>query len=1099
MQSRLFETLGKWSIMEAQALTEALQKLLGDEADLPPLGEARTLFAKALETPDGLKVQTIHAFCERILSRFPIEAGILPGFEPIDDIEMREIRAQTRELILQKAAQETTSELHNAVQYLAGRKADQTLDQLFAWMAQSGPDITAWDESGGVRDLATVLDLPENGLPVSDIKAQAWEAAPKAELRAAMLGMLASPKDDERKAGELVGLALSETDPVRAYDYYAQIILKADNTPNSRIATQATGPAALALFGNYGKIDTPENHRMAAVGQRLKAAACLRGTRAVLSVAKAYQETFTHIKRARRGLDFGDQISLVGRLLMRSEVSDWVAYKLDGGVDHILVDEAQDTAPQQWDIIDALAEPFFQDHKARKSPRTFFAVGDEKQSIYSFQGAKPEQFIGKIQGYERKNGQGEVRMRMSFRSTPEILQFVDQIFVEHKFLQRMFDAQKYVTASDLIGHTAFLKDAQGQIELWPLAPRPEKPDTAQAWDTRPVDALHATDSRETLALEVAKRIRDILEVGEKIYDKESRSYRAITAGDILILVRQRNAFFEAIIRNLKKMDIAVAGADRLKLGQSLAVKDLLALARFVLLPSDDLSLAELLKSPIIGCDEAALYDLAQGRGGVSLWQSVKDRRADLAGILQTFITYSRRYAPYEFFARILAMKTPEGGSFLRRIYGRLGLEAKDAVEAFLGKALAYQRREAPSLQYFVQSFVKGEQELKREMDEARGKIRVMTVHGAKGLEAPMVILPDTTQLPRARSQMTPFEDGFVLAGNKTQTPEAVTPYVEAKSDRLMEEYFRLLYVAITRAQSRLIICGYAHGQESKGYRGLGYSEDCWYELCLNAIKAMGADIIESPFGEAWSVGADKIAALNSSPANASTNPIGQSQNLDSPLPDFLGHAAQIERVPYKRVTPSHLLTSPENYNPPIRSPLKTSHADRFRRGNLIHKLLELLPEIEISRRRYVARIFLDQNRVDPDMGEEITAEVFAVLEHADFKMFFQDGSFAEVSLAGQSSALPKGLYLNGQIDRLSITDETVYIIDYKSNRPPPNTQNSVPPIYMAQMAAYRELAREIYPDHKIVCALLWTDGPFLMVLDAEHLDQALTDVRAQLT
>jgi len=1095
MQSRLFQTLGKWSIMEESALNEALRELLGDEAELPPLGEARTLFAKALETPDGLKVQTIHAFCERILARFPIEAGILPGFEPIDDIDMREIRAQTRKSILQKAALEPSSEINHAVQYLAGRKADQTLDELFAWMAQSGPKITDWVQSGGVLDLAALFDLPENGLPVSDIKAQAWEAAPKAQLRAAMKGMLDSPKEKDRKHGELISRALADTDPERAYDFYAQAILKADNTPNSQIVTKDAGSDAKALFGAYRKTDTPENDRMRAVGERFKAAACLRGTRAVLTVAKAYQEEFTHIKRARRGLDFGDQISLVNALLMRSEVSDWIAYKLDGGVEHILVDEAQDTAPQQWQIIDALAEPFFQDNPDRKNPRTLFAVGDEKQSIYSFQGAKPEQFIEKIQSYERKAGRGEIRMRMSFRSTPEILQFVDQIFVEDKYMQRMFDAEKYLTASDLNGHTAFFKHAKGQIEVWPLAPRPEKPDVSEAWDTRPVDAVNATDSRETLAVEVAARISSALKNGETIYDKDMDDYRPVEAGDILILVRQRNVFFEAIIRNLKKLGLPVAGADRLKLNQSLAVKDLLALARFVLLPADDLSLAEVLKSPLLGCDEAELYNLAQGRSGISLWQSVKDKRADLAEILQTIIGYSRRYAPYEFFARVLEMKAPSGESLLRRIYGRLGLEAKDAIEAFLGKALSYQRREAPSLQYFVQSFVKDEQVLKREMDEARGKIRVMTVHGAKGLEAPMVILPDTTQLPSKTSQMTPFNDGFVLTGNKKTAPEAIRPYVEAKTRRVQEEYFRLLYVAITRAQSRLIVCGYAHGKVSEGY-----SQDSWYELCQNAVKALSTEELETPFGEGMSFGQGRPAlrAVGGSvkPDTSESGPEFKSAHY---LSDFLSRPAQIESAPYRRVTPSHLLTTDQNYNPPIRSPLKTGYADRFGRGNLIHKLLELLPDIEISRRPDIARIFLEQNNVAPEMASEITREVFAVLDHPDFEIFFQEGSYAEVSLAGQAKTLPKGLYLNGQIDRLSVSDDIVYIIDYKSNRPPPREQTSVPPIYMAQMAAYRELAREIYPDHKIVCALLWTDGPFLMVLDAEHLDQALTQVRAQLT
>jgi len=1100
MQSRLFETLGGWSILEAHELTQALSVLLGSDQNLPPLRTARALFAKALETPDGLKVQTIHAFCERILARFPLEAGILPGFEPIDDGDMRIIQAQVRKALLQEAAQNPTDDLHHAVQFLATQKADQTLDNLFAWMAGASDKITTWVQSGGIKNLAQILDLPENGLPVSDIKTQAWQESPKAEVRAAMQGLLASSKPKEIKYGELLSFALAEEDPVRAFDYYAQVILKADLTPFSQIGAKSGGAAATALFGAYNKIDTPENNRMASVGEQLKAAVCLRGTRAVYTLAQAYNRYFTQIKHMRRGLDFNDQISLVRSLLMRSEVSDWVRYKLDGGVNHILVDEAQDTAPAQWDIIEALSEPFFQDLPDRDDVRTLFAVGDEKQSIYSFQGARPEQFLNKIQNYAGTTRTGEIRMRMSFRSAPEVLRFVDQVCVDDRLMQRMFGVQNYAPASDILRHIAFRKD-HGQVDFWPLAPRPETLDDKAAWDTSPVDAISAVDSRETLALEISLQIKSWIENQDPIYDRTLARMRPIRPDDVLVLVLQRNAFFEAIIRNLKTAGVAVAGADRLKLKQSIAVKDLLALARFVLLPSDDLSLAEVLKSPLMGCDEDALYQIAYDRPAdsatdskegtsQSLWSTLKTRRPELFTTLETMIQYSRQFAPYEFFARVLAMTDSAGQSVLRKFYLRLGLEAKEAIEAFLDKALLHQRQNAPSLQNFVQNFVNDDQILKREMDKARGQVRVMTVHGAKGLEAPIVILPDTTQTPRSKNQMTPLDDGFVLAGRARDIPQSLSPYIEMQTQRREEEYYRLLYVAMTRAEQRLVICGYAHG----GAR-TGYTKESWYEVCQTAMQGLDTTPFETPFGNGVSFG-------TSAPVLTSAPPEVEKDTHE--IPSWLYTPARSERLPYRRVTPSHLLAAPDSYGSDIRSPLilaalKNAGRDKFQRGNLIHKLLELLPDIAPARRHDVSRKYLDLNGVETDFATEIMSEVFSVLDHAEFQLFFGEGSRAEVSLGGRAKTLPKGLYLNGQIDRLTVTDTHVYIIDYKSNRPSPQKQADVPDMYMAQMAAYRELAKDIYPGHDIVCALLWTDEPFLMTLDTEGLDQALTRVRALLT
>jgi len=1046
-----------------------------------PLKNARQLFAKALETPEGLKVQTIHAFCERILARFPIEAGILPGFDPLDEAETATIRDEVRDTIYKMAAKDEMGEISKAIRIITSHMADQTFEGLLKWMSHSTDKIERWAARGGTDGLAAELNISAeaNLEDIPDIKAAAWAAAPKSELKVAALELISSTNAKEQTRGQFVLDALVETDPQKAFALYAQGVFKEDLTPFGQLGSKNSGPNAQVLFGAWNKVDTPEVARMADVGQQINAILCLSMTRAVYCVATAFAAEFKRAKNRRRGLDFNDQVLFVRNLLRRSEVSEWVRYKLDGGIEHILLDEAQDTSPAQWDIIDALAEEFEQERRDVPQARTLFAVGDEKQSIYSFQGAEPEQFLKKIQYYTQGHKALSPRMRMSFRSAPEILEFVDQIFIGDGVVQRMFDAKEYPPASDLVGHTAHRQD-NGQVDLWPAVEKPESEDEKAPWDTTPVNALTQGDAREQLAQKIAQQIDAWIKDKEPVYDRKLERTRPVHAGDILILVRQRNDFFDAVIRNLKACGVAVAGADRLKLKDSIAVKDLLSLAKFALLQQDDLSLAEVLKSPLFNYSVEDLFEVSAGRDG-SLWSAIKNRRSDTAQTLSDILTYVRRFAPYEFFTRVLDMPGASGPSMRRQIFKRLGLEAKDAIEAFLARALAHQREGSPSLAHFVQSFAADEQELKREMDSGSGDVRVMTVHGSKGLEAPIVFLPDTTQLPTKSGPVIKLESGYAVPTSSKHMPAALTPYKEAMKAKREQEYLRLLYVALTRAESRLVLCGYKHG------RGKGtISKKSWYEDMEHAFKGLETRPIETPFGEGLSFGAG-AKPYESVEADAPESSIA--------LPSWINNPAKAAPTPRRHVTPSHLLAPPPHNDMPVRSPLTQATETRFIRGNLIHKLLEILPEFEGDKQtKVVEKMLAGYKALNPEKRDEIISEVFAVLHHPEFADIFAPGSRAEISLAGSAKSLPEHLYLNAQIDRISVTENKVFIVDYKSNRPPPKTQDGVADIYWGQMAAYRELAREIYPSHEIVCALLWTDGPRLMILDDERLDAALTQI-----
>ncbi len=1081
MQSRLFETLGEWSILEDAKLRIELNELVGTEQHNFSLKKARQLFAKALETPEGLKVQTIHAFCERILSRFPIEAGILPGFEPLDEAETAAILAEVRERVYQSAADESDGELSRALRILTSHMADMTIEGLFKWMSHSGDKIERWEASGGVAPLAKIMSIAEDAREEA-ILANAWNDTPHDQIRQIAGALLESPSVGDRKKADVILRALDMNDAVKAFTLYVSAFLTSDmSAPLKNIITKKGAPSAVAMFGHKSDDPTQELARIMLAWEQARAANCLSMTRAVFTMAKAFTVDFKRAKNTRRGLDFNDQVLLVRNLLSRSEVSDWVRYKLDGGIEHILLDEAQDTAPAQWDIIDALAEEFVQEQRDVPQNRTLFAVGDEKQSIYSFQGAEPEQFLKKIQKYTGGEAALSPHMRMSFRSAPEILSFVDQVFVDDKAIQRMFDAADYPPASDLVRHTAHREDG-GQVDLWPPVEKPEAEDDKAPWDTTPVDALREGDAREQLALEIAKQIQTWINTKEPIFDRKLGHTRPMQAGDILILVRQRNDFFDAVIRNLKGCGVAVAGADRLKLKDSIAVKDMLSLAKFTLLQKDDLSLAEVLKSPLFNYSVEALFEVSSRRES-SLWEAVNSRRPDTAEILTQILSHARRYAPYEFFTRVLDMTGPSGTSMIRQIYKRLGLESKDAIEAFLARALSHQRLGSPSLAHFVRSFAADDQELKREMDSGSGEVRVMTVHGSKGLEAPVVFLPDTTQLPTKAGPVIRLDAGFAIPTSSKSMPTALMPYKEAMKAKREQEYLRLLYVAMTRAESRLIICGYKHG------RGKGsISKKSWYEDMARAFEGLQTCKIKTPFGDGLSFGrgAEPISAKKV---------VDKESNDD--LPSWIYAPANPAKAPRRQVTPSHLLAPPPHRDMPVRSPLTQATETRFMRGNLIHKLLEILPEFDPIRRQDIAEKMLSTYKaLSLEQKDHIISEVFAVLNAPEFAEIFAPGSRAEISLAGTAKGLPAELYLNAQIDRISVTQDKVFIVDYKSNRPPPLSQNGVADIYWGQMAAYRELAKEIYPQHDIICALLWTDGPRLMILEDSRLDAALTQIAA---
>lgn len=1081
MQERLFETLSEWSVANDKALADDLQKLFGKpHTDVTPpldIDRVRSLFARALETPEGLKVMTIHAFCERIIARFPIEAGILPGFSPLEEADVRDMLAESRMQLLEAA--QTDEVLADALDHLTRLKADATLDDLLYSVARKFDRTQAWVEAGGLSGFRRKAGLDEDDTEAS-IATAAWNEMDHQHL-ALYAQEAISAGGHAKKFGEAIKKAILSSDPISSFTIYTKPFFTGAGKLTSQLPAKA-----FQQRDPFISPDSPEQRRVAEAMNRIQAVRLADTTQAVLTLGHALGRRYDRAKHQARGLDFSDLIIKTRDLLRRRDVSDWVAYKLDGGVEHVLLDEAQDTSPEQWDIIDSLIEPFAQDSPDRDAPpRTFFAVGDPKQSIYRFQGAAPSIFIDSVRAKsgDAKSGEaGDVRLRMSFRSAQQVLDVVDALFIEQGGLAAMFDEDSVPRDDDLVRHVAYRSDA-GLVELWPLAPRTDALEENAPWDTTPVDERGDTDPRTVLARSIAEQIAHWVDSEEPVFDRKLGGHRPIHAGDVLIMVQKRvGGLFEALIKALKEEGLPVAGADRLVLQDATIVRDLLAVTRFVLLPGDCLSLAEALKSPLFGLDDNQLFALCVDRGDQSVWEAVQARAPELAGALQ-LIRDDAHLAPYDFYARLLDRTTLAGVTYREALFRRLGMEAREALEAFLATALSHQQRQAPSLLRFVQAFTADEIEIKRDKDPAGNEIRVMTVHGAKGLEAPVVFLPDTTRTPRSQSGglIPDGEGGMILAPSGKDSFPLADRLKEADHLEAMRENMRLLYVAMTRAESRLILCGHAHGSKADGFE-----EGSWYHWFMRTFPHLNVSEFATSFD------GDSQQGLRYGP-RLGTAEFGALDRKDkpAPLPSWIASPAAPERRLSDTASPSALLQREE---PVGRGP----GSGRLLRGTLIHKLLEILPDHPVARRAELAETLVaSYPDFEAKKRQEVIDEVFGVLDNPDFADVFAPGSRAEVSLAGRVSTIRGGeVFLTAQIDRLNVTPETVYLVDYKSNRPPPDRVEDVDVTYLAQMAAYRELARAVWPGRAVRCGLLWTDVPRMMWLHDNAMDAALTEVNS---
>lgn len=1098
MANRVFAKLGEWTSLDDTDLSAHISELEGSDPSVEKLSLARTLFAKALETPGGLKIQTIHAFCEALLHRFPLEADIASRFSVIDDREQSILLDRARRLVLHDIATDTDSDLTKSYEHLIGFAGDLALEDIVAELIARREELSPWLDSVGGTDGSADWSRQSLGFSATDTVD---------DIHQQTISSLCLSKDAWQR---LYGLAI-EDGGKRSVELAEKIknYLQSDTLSGRIVNLQSiflTQLGDIRSFTSYPAKSIYESmpsirddmhasaHSFMDGLLRAKTLSQIIATHHLFIYGSAIMDSYRRLKRSSGVLDYDDLVARTVDLLKRQDACAWVLYKLDPSLDHILLDEAQDTNPRQWDIVNQLTEEFFAGKGARDtSDRSLFVVGDEKQSIYSFQGVRPETFSDQLHRLDDTVRLERVSLNQSFRSARSILEAVDTVFCDEENAEGL----GLDIPNSPLHHFPYRSD-RGSVEVWDLFPK-HKDDFISHWDR----ALLPYESQEQspaalLATSVATRIKDWITSRHPITTKDG--IRAVHAGDFLILVRMRDEFFSALVRALKNFNIPVSGEDRLVLSRHIAVQDLLALGRVLITPNDNLSLASLLKSPLFNFSEDDIAELCIDRGSHSVWHQLQF--SDSTQFKDAFIILSRwqRWAhdlpTYEFYARVLG----EGGG-RRLFYSRLGQESEDILNSFLDMAIDHGKSGLMGLMSFLEDMSLESLELKREWGEQQDQVRIMSVHGAKGLEAPVVFVVDksgsrggsgASRLHEYKQDDSPSVYLWAPTGSdEGDISKQIKDDLRKDSD---DEYRRLLYVAMTRARDHLIVCGYKTGS--------GDSGPTWHSMVHRTLSSnlhRGDSLSEADdvFVHHWVPSGDAVMNPALSPDPESDKPAADTRWQ---LPSWI-HKPVADSPPDLPINPSSAGDNTDDF-PDIPSILSSDSSTRsiFARGNAVHKLLEFLPNSSSDDRWHRASSWLESQLPDFSSNERdsILSSVRDILDNPSYSVCFDSStSRPEVHLTGTIIHRGVSVPVEGIVDRLAILEDELIVLDYKSNVNVPSGELDIPVRYGVQMALYRSLLLGLYPNFRARFVLLWTSGSLgsqWMELSSSVLDNHLDDL-----
>jgi ATP-dependent helicase/nuclease subunit A len=1085
MAARINEVLASWVRAKPEALAKDL-KAIGADFTPQVKDRARTLFAEVLDCPGGgLRIDTIHAFAQWLLAAFPHEADLTPGVRAMEDRDRALLMRQVLGDLLVDAEQ---------------RGDMSTLDALAALSLRLGPDDVekyllrcadaheAWFGTGAWQvpmrpRVNQLLGLAADASEADLAGLCSDQAFDMASLRRCLETLAAWDTGTGREGAAAIGnfLLASPDDRIEQLDELgAALFNKGDGAPKQLNNILKRDP-------DYEEYILRVSESLVAVREHRSLLQLAEWLTPALELGRSFALAWDEAKKREGFIDFDDQIRRAAELLGKSEMAEWIRYKLDRRFDHILIDEAQDTNVAQWQIINALTGDFFAGEAAHGDKmRTLFVVGDDKQAIFRFQGTSPENFKdardrvrGLMQGAAdnalmlRSNSSvrtlQELDLSQSFRTAQAVLDFVDR-------------------AIGKIGHTGFglskppeLHVGQkraGYVAMWRVVGQ-EVAEAEDAGEDEQGNEGWLARSDRQLADRIARQVRQWMDDGFKLHKDGAR--RA-GPGDVMVLVRKRKELAGLIVARLHAAGVPVAGVDRLRLGAPLAVRDLVAGLRFAAQPLDDLTLANLLVSPLIGWTQEQLLEHGYRPKNVRLWEHLRGtRHRDVAEAMALLLDLLGRadYEPPQALLHWLLVGPWQGR---RNLIARLGREANDPIDELLNAANAYAASDTPSLQGFLRWFDAGEGELKREAGKAGGLVRVMTVHGTKGLQAPIVILADAADNPDSSRGGAldlvdpPSEDFDDQEPRRIPLPRlrkdeklgriAAKEEASGKADR--EEHWRLLYVAMTRAEEALFIGG------SLSPREKAPAPDSWYARLEGLF---GADEwLDDPI---WGARLERGEVPLPVPLETG----GAELRPASALPAWLSAPPGPEPRPTRPLVPS-ALGEDIAADPPF---LPGTGQTAARRGVLMHKLLERLPELAPDQRMTAAQAWLGRMAGEFDAAErdEMAQAALEVLAHPDWQDLFSPAALAEVPIA----ALVGTRVVAGTIDRLLVTPDRIWLVDFKTARRPPTALDEVPIAILRQMAAYAAALEASFPGRVVEAALLYTQVPQLIAIPPGVLDR----------
>ncbi len=1058
MSNRINDSLTKWAVCDDKELNDILTKVLGHTPNDEDKKKSRRLFASVLDAKGGLKIQTIHSFCQSLLGRFPLEAGLPQGFTILEN----------NTLLIKTAHQMLVSDpkMLDVLKIISGagnaHNFEKDLESIIQKRQKFKKVFTSYEEG-----LEQAIDALYTGLNVD---------------KNTTIGTIKQAYIDDLNSNDITNRIESHISNLQSgkgktIDKRLELLAEWEKTGDIDTFYKAFFTDKGILFKGSVKIFKADLELLEPIEKayntykrRLNSFKLAQNTSAIYRVANRFIDIYEKLQKQHNVLDFTDIVLATEKLLSNENIAPWILHKTDYGHTHILLDESQDTAPEQWNIMRNLLEPFFDG--STDEHRTIFSVGDEKQSIYTFQGADPQGFTEAKKYFKGRSSNAEksfeeVPVNVSFRSTPAILNVVDASLSEE------FEG---------VTHTAMRKGHGGEVHLLPLLLNSKK-------------NLEGVSAKAVLADELATRIEHLIGSDMPAMDKQ------ISAGDIMVLVRNRTPFVSFLIRSLKNKGIAVAGADRMKLMEQIEVEDLISVLQFMVMPADDLNLSCLLKSPLIGMDDSDLFNFSHERGRRTLWQSLRQynqkegRYSEVVNYLNAQLRKADFTRPFETLNEILNSLCPLGAdkgltpmTGWKAFRNRLGTQADEAIFELLNIAVAFEYELAPTLQNFITYLHTTNSEIKRDSEAGSNEVRILTVHGSKGLQAPVVIIPNcftTTKNPKGfmwdedNKYCLWFASKIEETDASDLSPSSIVCDLEKKN---YEELMRLLYVGMTRAEE-ILICG---GVGTRGDK----NEDpkiTWYDKILNGMESLQAQKMEyipasQKYNHIWTSGEQRKKDISTYTYVYKTEHMGakkeykgeqQKSFVEKHIPEWVMQNAVAESPLARPLAPSRIVNSEMPASP---SPLSsdTDGIDVFKRGIILHKLLEILPQITEDNRKNSILGYLSSPSLELDTGtqEKWCTEILSVMN--TYPYIFDITTRAEVPISGIVTINGEKHPVSGIIDRLCITNDTIYIVDFKSNVHVPNSVAEVPETYKVQLSVYKDLLQEIYPDKQIKTQLLWT-------------------------